>query len=126
LGDHAERAETVIGWFFIGTSDSDCVGERSFGYLLDCTWWNRDYMTEALGVVLSFEFGALGTSRVHATCETANRASARVMEEVGMRHEKTVHDADFEDNWAERHHYAITQGEYGELEAEAGVHGWAD
>jgi RimJ/RimL family protein N-acetyltransferase len=81
-------AETVIGWFFIGTSNGDCVGERSFGYLLDRTWWNRGYMTEALGVVLTFEFGALGTSRVHATCETANRASARVMEKVGMRREK--------------------------------------
>jgi RimJ/RimL family protein N-acetyltransferase len=102
-------SETVIGSCFIGTSS---VGGRSFGYLLDRAWWNRGYMTEALGAVLAYEFGTLGTSRVHATCETANPASARVMDKVGMRREKTIDDADFEGNWAERHHYAITQSEY--------------
>jgi ribosomal-protein-alanine N-acetyltransferase len=108
-------SETVIGWFGSGTSDGGRVGERSFGYLLDRAWWNRGYMTEALGAVLAYEFGTLGTPRVHATCEAANPASARVMDKVGMRRGKTVHDADFEGNWAERHHYTITKVEYARL-----------
>jgi ribosomal-protein-alanine N-acetyltransferase len=113
-----KRNERVIGWFGIGASDDGPIGERSFGYLLDRAWWNRGYMTEALGGVLAFEFGILDTSRIHATCGTANPASARVMEKVGMRLEQTVLDADFEGNWAERHHYAIGKQEYAQLLAQ--------
>ena len=99
--------EQMIGWFGIGTSP-----ETSFGYLLDRAFWNQGYMTEALGAVLTYEFEVHGASQVHATCGVANPASARVMEKCGMRHEKTVYDADFEGNWAHRHHYAIIRAEY--------------
>lgn len=87
-------------------------GERSFGYLLARAHWNRGYMTEALRAVLVYEFGTRGTPRVSATCEVENGASARVLEKAGMRLEKTVRDADFEGNWAVRHHYAINRAEY--------------
>jgi len=107
-------ADDVIGWFGIGNSSHPTVrGQRSFGYLLSPAFWNRGYMTEALLAVLGYEFGRRGTPRVSATCEIANVASFRVMEKVGMRREKTVYDADFESNWAYRHHYAITRAEYG-------------
>ena len=97
----------AIGWFGIGGSD-----ERGFGYLLDRAAWNQGYMTEALRAVLAHEFGTRGAARLRATCDIANPASARVMEKVGMRREKTVYDADFEGNWARRHHYAIAKAEY--------------
>ncbi len=103
----------AIGWFGIGTSSHAAVaGERSFGYLLDRAYWNQGYMTEALRAVLAYEFGTRPTPRVRATCEVDNPASARVMEKVGMRREKTVYDADFEGNWAHRHHYTMTRSEY--------------
>jgi RimJ/RimL family protein N-acetyltransferase len=103
----------VIGWLGIGTSSDFAVpGERSFGYLLDRAVWNRGYMTEALRAVLAYEFGIRRAPRLRATCNVANAASARVMEKVGMRREKTVFDANFEGNWAERHHYSITKTEY--------------
>jgi RimJ/RimL family protein N-acetyltransferase len=97
----------VIGWFGIGGSE-----ERGFGYLLDRAAWNQGFMTEALRAVLAYEFGSRGAPRLRATCDAANPASARVMEKVGMRHEKTVVDAHFEGNWARRHHYCITNAEY--------------
>ncbi len=62
--------------------------------------------------MLAYEFGTRGAPRLRATCDVANPASARVMEKVGMRREKTVYDADFEGNWAQRHHYAIGKAEY--------------
>ena len=103
----------VIGWFGIGTSDNAAVvGERGFGYLLDRAVWNRGYMTEALRAVLAHEFGTRGAPRLRATCDVANPASARVMEKVGMRRERTAYGADFMGNWAHRHHYAITRAEY--------------
>lgn len=64
-------------------------------------------MTEALRALLAYEFRVLGALYISATCETANPASARVMEKAGMRHLKIVYDADFMGNWAERHHYGI-------------------
>lgn len=98
----------TIGWFGIGSASHPVVEhERSFGYLLVRTAWGHGYMTEALRAVLTYEFETLGTPYISATCETANPASARVMEKVGMQHIKTVWDTDFEGNWAERHHYAI-------------------
>ncbi len=103
----------VIGWFGIGTSDDATVpGERVFGYLLNRASWNQGYMTEALRAVLAYEFGTRGAIRLRATCDIDNPASARVMEKVGMRREKTVYDADFEGYWAHRHHYAIMKAEY--------------
>lgn len=108
------EADDVIGWFGIGNASHPTVrDERSFGYLLNPAFWNQGYMTEALRAVLGYEFGLRGTPQVSATCEIANVASSRVMEKAGMRREKTVYDADFEGNWAYRHHYAITRAEYG-------------
>ena len=97
----------VIGWFGIGGAD-----ERGFGYLLDRAHWNRGYMTEALRAVLAYEFDSRGAPRLRATCDVANGASARVMEKVGMRREKTEYGPDFEGNWGHRHHYAIAKADY--------------
>lgn len=108
-----KEPEAVIGWFGIGDFSRDgTLGERRFGFLLSRQYWNHGYMTEALLAILSHEFQVRGTARVSATCETANPASARVMEKAGMRRERTVYDADFLGNWAERHHYAIERIEY--------------
>lgn len=112
------RKETgeVVGWFFIGNTDPPSVpGERGFGYLLDRSSWGKGYMTEALRAVLDHEFRVRGTLQVRAECEIGNEASARVMEKAGMRREKTVYDADFEGNWAYRHHYTMTRAEYDAL-----------
>lgn len=109
------RKETkdVIGWFGIGNASAPSVpGERSFGYLLDPAFWGQGFMTEALRAVLDYELRVRGTAQVSATCEIPNGASARVMEKAGMRREKTVYDADFEGNWAHRHHYVISRAEY--------------
>ncbi len=97
----------VIGWFGIGVSS-----DPGFGYLLSRTCWNQGYMTEALEAVLEYEFNTGNAARIHATCDVANPASARVMEKVGMHRQTTVYDADFEGNWAHRHHYAVTKAEY--------------
>lgn len=98
----------TIGWLGIGSASHPIVeGERDFGYLLARAEWGQGYMTEALRALLDYEFAVLGTPLLSATCEVVNPASARVMEKAGMHFVKTVHDADFEGNWAERHHYAM-------------------
>jgi len=104
---------TVIGWLGIGSASHPTImHERDFGYALDRDCWGQGYMTEALRAVLAYEFEMLGTQRIFATCETSNRASARVMEKAGMRYEGTFDDTDSEGNQALRHRYAIHINEY--------------
>jgi len=110
-----ERKDTgdVIGWFGIGTlSDPTTVYDISFGYALARTYWNHGYMTEVMRAVFAYEFKTLGAPQLKANSRAANPASARVMEKAGMRREKTDYGADFEGNWAHRHHYIITRAEY--------------
>lgn len=106
---------TVVGLFHIQPSednDASVPGERSFGYLLDRAVWNRGYMTESVRAVLSYEFETRGTPQARATCHVANPASARVMEKVGMRREKTEFDPNFAGTSAQWHHYVITQAAF--------------
>ena len=94
---------TLIGWFYIGgVSDA-----RGCGYALSQTHWGQGYMPEAARAIFAYEFTALGTRRIVAECETANTASARVMQKCGMTYVKTAYDQDFEGAWGWRHHYAI-------------------
>ncbi len=57
------------------------------GYVLRRRDWGRGYMTEALQAVLQWGFASPDLWRVQAQCHPANRASARVLEKVGMRRE---------------------------------------
>lgn len=98
----------TIGWFGIGSASHPVIAnERDFGYVLARTQWGHGYMTEALKAMIIYEFGTLQTLYISATCDTANPASARVMEKGGMQYIKTVRDADGQGIWTERHHYAI-------------------
>lgn len=103
----------VIGWFGIGaSSEPTATYDVSFGYLIARSQWNRGFMTEAVRAVFAYEFETLGAPQLNATCEVNNPASARVLEKVGMRRVRTVYGADFEGNWARRHHYRITRSDY--------------
>ncbi|HCW51333.1 MAG TPA: GNAT family N-acetyltransferase [Clostridiales bacterium] len=54
------------------------------GYVLARSYWGKGYMTEALSAVVDWLFSRPELYRVWAVCDTANVASARVMEKVGM------------------------------------------
>jgi len=99
----------LIGWLFIGEHrEAAEAGTRECGYALDPRFWGQGYMTEALRAAFTYAFTVLGAREIVANCETANLASARVMQKSGMTYERTCYDADFEGNWAQRHHYKIT------------------
>ena len=68
----------MIGW--IGTR-----GDYDFGYALLPSAWGQGYMTEALQSSIDYMFESLAASLVYGECASRNHASARVMEQVGMR-----------------------------------------
>jgi RimJ/RimL family protein N-acetyltransferase len=109
-GDYAialRDESPAVGWFAFGGEPDD----RNFGFALERRYWGRGYMTELLKAWLAREFGALGTTQIHAKCRVGNIASARVMEKAGMRLESTSFDLGAGGIWAHRHRYGISRGD---------------
>jgi RimJ/RimL family protein N-acetyltransferase len=57
------------------------------GYALGRGYWNRGYMTEAVGALVTWALAQPWVYRVWAVVDVDNRASARVLEKVGMQFE---------------------------------------
>jgi RimJ/RimL family protein N-acetyltransferase len=61
--------------------------EAELGYEINPSYWGRGYASEAARAMLAFGFQDLSLHRVWAECVAANRASARVLEKLGMQPE---------------------------------------
>jgi ribosomal-protein-alanine N-acetyltransferase len=57
------------------------------GYVLARRFWGRGYTLEALRPIVEWALKQPGIFRVWALCDVDNRASARVLEKVGMTRE---------------------------------------
>lgn len=60
------------------------------GYVLSRKYWTRGYVTEAAKSILDWASGLETVYRVWAVCDVENKASARVLEKVGMEREGTL------------------------------------
>lgn len=76
-----------IGWFHFRPSRDD-PDEIELGYRLQKSAWGKGYATEGSRALVRKGFEELGTVRVTATALATNRASVRVMEKAGLRHER--------------------------------------
>ena len=87
----------------IGSIDIRIVEKHnnaSFGYCLGRPYWNRGYMTQALGLLLELGFQKLQLHRMEGYCCPQNPASAKVMENCGMAREGLTRES------------ALVKGEY--------------
>lgn len=99
----------LIGWLDIGASQEVAeTGTRGCSYALDACCWGQGYMTEALRAAIAYAWTVPGVQRIVADCDVPNVASARVMQKSGMSYAGTFSEADGEDAWSERQHYAIS------------------
>lgn len=57
------------------------------GFILGRAFWGKGYMTETLGVLLSFAFDTLELHRLEADVDPRNARSLRVLERLGFRRE---------------------------------------
>jgi [ribosomal protein S5]-alanine N-acetyltransferase len=57
------------------------------GYVLSRGYWGGGYVTEAAKAIVDWASGLESIYRVWAVCDVENKASARVLEKVGMRRE---------------------------------------
>ena len=84
------------------------MGECGCGYALNQHYWGQGYMPAALQVAFTYALTVLLTKLIHAQCERANTASARVMQKCSMQDEGTMYDDDGLGNWEHRDRYVIT------------------
>ncbi|WP_238327973.1 GNAT family N-acetyltransferase [Paenibacillus gorillae] len=62
--------------------------EVSYEFLPD--WWGNGYASEVIAMVLDYALNELHISKIIAETQTANIASCRLLEKVGMNLERTV------------------------------------
>ena len=87
LGDHESLEEDrVIG--MIGCRVREHAAD--IGYVLSRKLWDGGYMTEAAKAVVDWAINLSSVYRVWAVCDCENKASARVLEKVGMQREGTL------------------------------------
>jgi len=76
----------IIGGCSIHVSDPN-NREGWIGYCLSRHSWRQGYATETAKALLKFGFEQLNLHRIFALCDPENRASAHVLEKVGMQQE---------------------------------------
>jgi RimJ/RimL family protein N-acetyltransferase len=88
-------------------------GSGDLGYVLDRPHWGRGYATEATRALVEFGFGRLALHRIWAACDVENRASARVLEKVGMRREGHLRqNVRRKGEWRDSYLYAILEPDW--------------
>ena len=83
------------------------------GYVLHRDFWGQGYAAEAARAVIDFGFNHLGLHRIYARYHPENRASARVMEKLGMKFEGVLRESTFiKGAWWDFGQYAILSHEW--------------
>lgn len=62
--------------------NGETVGE--LGWIMRKEYQGKGFVTEAAKAVMEFSFNELGLRKIIAHCDARNKASARVMEKIGM------------------------------------------
>lgn len=88
--------------------------EIELGWVLDPVHTRQGYATEAVGELLRHGFQDLGVHRITADCFTANVASWRLMERLGMRREAHTRGGSLHRSgqWLDSFSYALLADEW--------------
>jgi ribosomal-protein-alanine N-acetyltransferase len=84
-------SDGVVGSVALDVDGDDARREGVLGYVFHRDWWSRGYATEASKALVQFGFGQLKLSRITATCHPDNKASARVLQKVGLTYQGRIH-----------------------------------
>jgi ribosomal-protein-alanine N-acetyltransferase len=90
--EHTADGRFVGRCGYVARAWAPAHGRAEVAYVLARPYWGQGLMPEALRAVLAFGFERVGLNRIEATCEPANRRSARVLEKAGLRCEGLLRD----------------------------------
>lgn len=103
--------DTALGTLSLGFDWPNSRGE--LGYWLGTAYHGRGMMTEAVTALVRDSFDRLGLARVFAQVFSGNRASQRVLEKAGFRHEGTLRRHIRKDGaWKDLHVYGCLCDEW--------------
>ncbi len=89
-----KESGTFIG--FTGLSAPEFLPEvlpaAEIGWRLARSSWGRGYASEAAGAALAFGTEDLGLTEIVSICQTANGASMRIMEKLGLAFDRRTTD----------------------------------
>jgi RimJ/RimL family protein N-acetyltransferase len=87
--------------------------QAEIGFTLSRPFQGQGYGSEAVTRLIEYLFTDLGLQRIRANIDPLNRASARLLEKVGMRFEgRWVESLWFKGTWASEDWYAILRREW--------------
>jgi RimJ/RimL family protein N-acetyltransferase len=78
----------------LGGHETD-VPQADVGYEINPKYWGQGFATEAAIPMMDIGFNSLGVYRLWSQCIAENRASARVLEKLGMRLEGRLRQHEF-------------------------------
>jgi len=93
--------------------------EASFGYVLNRTYWNQGFMSEALQAVLSYMFQDLGIETVESCHETENPASGAVMKKCCMQWTHLAKQETMFGKTTDNDHYCMTKNAWTQRKAQS-------
>ncbi len=83
------------------------------GFVFNPDYQGRGLATEAAEAMLALGFGRFGWHRIIGCCDARNRASARLLERIGMRREAHFRDSELvKGEWTDEFVYAILDREW--------------
>jgi RimJ/RimL family protein N-acetyltransferase len=87
--------------------------QAALGYCYHQDAWGHGFATEAAGEMLRFGFEELGLHRIHASADTRNGASIRVLDKLGMRQEGRLREhVMMRGEWRDSYLYAVLRSEW--------------
>lgn len=111
LGIELRESGALVGAAGVRVRDAE-ARSGDLGYVLRRDRWGRGYATEAGRALVVLAHEGLGLHRVWATCRPQNRASARVLEKLGMRCEGRLrHEKRVRGEWVDSLLYARIDGD---------------
>jgi RimJ/RimL family protein N-acetyltransferase len=87
--------------------------QAEIGYTFDARHRGHGYATEAAAAMVELAFTGLGAHRVCGRLDARNRASARLLERLGMRHEAHLIENEWvKGEWTDEAIYAVLAREW--------------
>ena len=112
-------------WIIVLKSNGQVIGDCGFNeyrannrrgeinYAIDPNLWNQGFATEAALGVIRFGFETMHLNRIQAICNTANKASERVIQKAGMKYEGLLRNyIQFEGKLLDMKMYSLLRNEW--------------
>jgi RimJ/RimL family protein N-acetyltransferase len=84
-----KESGSVIGWFMLKFTDQK---EPELGFMLEKSFRGYGYVTEVGKAAIQYAKDVIGTPDVIARTDEANKASQKVLVNLGMKHSKDLSD----------------------------------